>query len=214
MSKDRRELEDWEKAECAALRSEVEAYRLANPVNGRKLSQDALGEALGITQGNLSAHLGGKRPLTVALAVRIREKFGIPVEAYSERLARELAEIAKAVQPAGEHAVKASEARGTSYAVPKVLREIAQALADGTLTSEDGEELRRLALHLMAKNRLARPPVAQLPPHLDGLAEAAISTAEQGGNPQDMLKMVEHGLKKSQPKEGPQQYGKRKARST
>lgn len=46
------------------------------------------------------------------------------------------------------------------------------------------------------------PPkdIATIPKHLAGLADAAFKVAESGGDPTDLLKMLEHGLKKSQPK--------------
>ncbi len=46
------------------------------------------------------------------------------------------------------------------------------------------------------------PPkdIATIPKHLAGLADAAFKVAESGGDPADLLKMLGHGLKKSQPK--------------
>lgn len=95
-------------------------------------------------------------------------------------------------------------------AAPVVVRVIAGALASGQLTASDGEELHRIALHLISKNAGAAGAV-EIPAHLEGLAEAALRAAEQGNNAEDLLKMVGHGLNKSQPKEGPQKDGKRKA---
>lgn len=93
MSTDRRELEDWEKAECAALKEVLDAYRVENSVRGRKMSQTDLAEVLGMAQGNLNGHLNGKRPIRVDLAIKIAEKLKIPAQAYSSRLADEIKRI-------------------------------------------------------------------------------------------------------------------------
>nr|WP_298117371.1 helix-turn-helix transcriptional regulator [uncultured Pseudomonas sp.] len=103
---------------------------------------------------------------------------------------------------------------GTSRALPVAAKLIAQGFADGTLTGGDIEELRRMALHLIKKNAHGAQAPAALPEHLEGLAEAALTAAENGDNPEDLLKMVGHGLKKSQPKEVQQSDGKRKTRSS
>lgn len=50
MSRDRRELEDWEKAECAALKAEIAAFN-ARAQNGQRLTQEGLAQELGMTQG-------------------------------------------------------------------------------------------------------------------------------------------------------------------
>ena len=211
----KRELEDWELDECVALKRAVDSFNAGKPRKDR-ISQTHLADALGINQGSVSAYLNGVNALNAKVASIIAGMIGIPVEQFSPRLAKEIATMAAATQASYQPAAgsKSDEPHGTSYTVPAVLREIAQALNDGDLTAEDGEELRRMARHLIKKNRHQQPAVAELPAHLEGIAEAAISTAERGGNPKDMLKMVEHGLKKSKPKEGPQQDGKRKARSS
>lgn len=103
---------------------------------------------------------------------------------------------------------------GTSYALPVAAQVIAKGFAEGKLTAADIEELRRMALHLIKKNAPAATAAPALPDHLDGLAEAALTAAENGENSEDLLKMVGHGLKKSQPKEGQKSDGKRKARSS
>lgn len=103
---------------------------------------------------------------------------------------------------------------GTSRSPPIVAQIIAEAFAAGKLTASDIEELRRMALHLIKKNAQGATAATELPEHLDGLAEAALKAAENGDNSEDLLKMVGHGLKKSQPKEGSKPDGKRKARNS
>lgn len=96
MNRDRRELTDLEKAECAALKAEI-AVRNAQPGGGRKLTQECLAQELGMTQGNLSSHLNGKRALSKEMAAKMAILLGIPVERFSSRLAAEIAEMATAV---------------------------------------------------------------------------------------------------------------------
>lgn len=99
MSKEKRLLESWELAECAALKAEVLAANNARPKELR-LTQEAAGAALGMNQGSFSNYLNGRRALNKEIAVGIFNLFGIPVERYSKRLAAEIAEIASVY---GEH---------------------------------------------------------------------------------------------------------------
>lgn len=98
MKTDRRELTDLEKAECAALKAEI-AVRNARNDGSRKLTQEYLGQELGMTQGNLSSHLNGKRPISKEMAAKMAVLLDIPVERFSPRLAKEIAEMAEAVRP-------------------------------------------------------------------------------------------------------------------
>lgn len=93
MSNERRQLTETEKAECAALKAAIKAYNMARPKNER-ITQEAAGTALGMNQGSFSNYLNGNRPLNKEVAVGIFNLFGIPVEAYSKRLAAEIAEMA------------------------------------------------------------------------------------------------------------------------
>lgn len=93
MSKDRRELEDWEKAECAALKAELAAYNRRAP-QGKAFTQESLAQELGMTQGNLNAHLNGRRAISKELAAKMARLLGINVAAFSPRLAHEIEELA------------------------------------------------------------------------------------------------------------------------
>jgi len=98
MKTDRRELNAIEKAECAALKAEI-AARNAISDGRKKLTQEYLAQELGMTQGNLSSHLNGKRPISKEMAAKMAVLLGIPVERFSERLAKEITEMAEAVIP-------------------------------------------------------------------------------------------------------------------
>ncbi|MDI3372391.1 helix-turn-helix transcriptional regulator [Pseudomonas sp. V104_10] len=199
---DRRELEDWEKDECAALKHALALYNAPLP-REKKLTQDKLAAELGMTQGNLNGHLNGKRPLSKELAAKVFSLTGIPVSAYSTRLDAEIKSLAAAVLPNGSLGTpdtqENQELTGTSHATPYVVRLISAALARGMLTADDSEELRRLAIHLIKKNEALGARFATIPENLDALAESLLSTSEAGGNVDDMLKMLEHGMKKSRP---------------
>lgn len=94
----KRTLNDWEKAECAALKALVEAYNRARPKQER-ITQEAAGAALGITQGAFSNYLNARIALNKEVAAGISRLFGIPVEKFSKRLAAEMADLAQVVAP-------------------------------------------------------------------------------------------------------------------
>lgn len=100
LNADRRELEDWEKDECAALKEALATYNALLP-REKKLTQDKLAAELGMTQGNLNGHLNGKRALNKEMAARIYALTGIPVRKYSERLDAEIKDITSAMLPDG-----------------------------------------------------------------------------------------------------------------
>lgn len=207
----KRELEDWEMAECVALKKAIDTFNAGKPRKDR-VSQGDIADALSINQGSVSSYLNGVNALNAKAAGIIAGMIGIPVESFSPRLAKEIALMAHSVSRSAACSTPESTAedQGTSMVAPVVVRVIAGALASGQLTASDGEELHRIALHLISKNAAATGAV-EIPAHLEGLAEAALRAAEQGNNAEDLLKMVGHGLNKSQPKEGPQKDGKRKA---
>lgn len=207
----KRELEDWEMAECVALKKAIDTFNAGKPRKDR-VSQGDIADALSINQGSVSSYLNGVNALNAKAAGIIAGMIGIPVESFSPRLAKEIALMAHSVSRAAARSAPESttEDQGTSMVAPVVVRVIAGALASGQLTASDGEELHRIALHLISKNA-ATTGAVEIPAHLEGLAEAALRAAEQGNNAEDLLKMVGHGLNKSQPKEGPQKDGKRKA---
>lgn len=95
MSKEKRKLEEWELAECAALKSLVIQENLSRPKE-KRLTQEMAGAALGMNQASFSNYLNGRLALNKEVAVGIYKLFGIPAERYSRRLAEEIADVAKA----------------------------------------------------------------------------------------------------------------------
>lgn len=157
MKTDRRELNTAEKAECAALKAEI-AARNASSDGRKKLTQEYLAQELGMTQGNLSSHLNGKRPISKEMAAKMAVLLGIPVERFSERLAKEIAEMAEAVMPRassesiGEQAATYQQAKRAAammdFATPRtrsVLERINQAALAGRLTDADLDLLDQIA---------------------------------------------------------------------
>lgn len=158
MNTARRKLEDWEVAECMALKSEIAA---ANANGGRRLTQEFLAQELGMTQGNLSSHLNGKRAITKDLAVKVALATGIPVERFSPRLAKEIVAMAQAVQqptekpPSGAfNAGQMAELMG--LATPRsraVLQRITQAADEGRLSEADIDLLDQIAARFETNSR-------------------------------------------------------------
>lgn len=83
----------------------------------------------------------------------------------------------------------------------------------GTLQSRDITLLTTMAKALIERNRSAGTDVPNLPEELEALAESAFSNAESGGDSEDMVKMIGHGLKKSGAKESSSPNAKRKTGS-
>lgn len=96
MTEKKREITDWEKAECAALKAELDAF---NSGKSRKdsLTQGKIADALEISQGAVSSYLNGYNALNARVAGVIAGMIGVPVEKFSPRLAAEIARIAQAV---------------------------------------------------------------------------------------------------------------------
>jgi len=96
MTEKKREITDWEKAECAALKAELDAF---NAGKSRKdsLTQGKIADVLEISQGAVSSYLNGYNALNARVAGVIAGLIGIPVEKFSPRLAAEIARIAQGV---------------------------------------------------------------------------------------------------------------------
>ncbi|SFB48584.1 helix-turn-helix domain-containing protein [Azotobacter beijerinckii] len=95
MTEKKREITDWEKAECTALKAKLDAF---NAGKSRKdsLSQGKIADALEISQGAVSSYLNGYNALNARVAGLMAKMIGIPVETFSPRLAAEIARIAQA----------------------------------------------------------------------------------------------------------------------
>lgn len=105
MTTDRRKLTESEMAECAALKAEVAAFNSSKANKRDRLTQESLAQELGMTQGNLSSHLNGKRPISKEIAAKVALLLGISVERISARLAREIEIMARTIVPKKEHSV-------------------------------------------------------------------------------------------------------------
>lgn len=95
MTKRKRDLEDWELAECRALKAAVDSFNAGKP-RAESLTQGKIAEALGINQGSVSAYLNGYNALNVRVAAVIAGLISKPVESFSPRLARELSGLSRA----------------------------------------------------------------------------------------------------------------------
>ncbi|MGE6445075.1 helix-turn-helix domain-containing protein [Pseudomonas bubulae] len=95
MSNEKRKLEDWELAECAALKDLIKQENASRPKD-KRITQEVAGAALGMNQASFSNYLNGRLALNKDVAVGVHKLFGIPAERYSKRLAQEIAEVAKA----------------------------------------------------------------------------------------------------------------------
>ncbi len=85
MKQKKRDLEDWEKAECAALKAAIEARNRSRPKNER-ITQEQAGAALGMNQGSFSNYLNGRLALNLEFAVKVANLFEIPISEFSPRL--------------------------------------------------------------------------------------------------------------------------------
>lgn len=159
MTTDRRELEDWEKDECAALKLALARYN-ASASKDDRFTQERLAGELGMAQGNLNGHLNGKRPLNVEMAAKIFSLTGIPVDEYSPRLSADIKTLAASVPakrstPATPDSVTAEDMQvlQSLYALQgrvtprskKALDSIERAALDGRLTEDDLVLLERIA---------------------------------------------------------------------
>ena len=89
MNQKKRDLDNWEKDECAALKAAINAYNKARPKKDR-ITQEQAGAALGMNQGSFSNYLNGRLALNLEFAIKVSKLFGIPIEKFSNRLANEI----------------------------------------------------------------------------------------------------------------------------
>lgn len=92
MKTERRALENWEIDECSALKAELAEYNKRVPKE-KRLTQEEIADQLGMSQGTLSSHLNGKRPINMAMASKMAKMLDIDVDKFSPRLAKEISEI-------------------------------------------------------------------------------------------------------------------------
>jgi transcriptional regulator with XRE-family HTH domain len=143
----------------------------------------------------LSQILNGHRGMGEKAAATMADKIGV----HRDLLVNPAAESSgdESEGQAGQQnpaATAEKSVAGTSKSAPVVLKLIAAAIADGTLTASDTEELRRLAVHFIKKNTELKPKATEVPEKLRGLAASALTTDANGGNTDDLLRMLEHGM--------------------
>lgn len=109
-----RHLQDWEKAECAALKAEFTAFNAARE-RGQRLTQEAAGVALGMNQGSVSNYLNGRMVLNLQFAIGISKLLGIPVERFSKRLADEIEQMVSSATPSEPRAAGEAQQAVRSY---------------------------------------------------------------------------------------------------
>ena len=95
MNKERRQLLDWEREECAALKKAIADFNASRPKD-KRLTQDEIAHAVGMSQGTLGSHLNGHRPLTNKLAVSMAEMLGVPIGSFSKRIEDDIGRMASA----------------------------------------------------------------------------------------------------------------------
>lgn len=111
----KRDLEDWELAECTALKNAVDAYNAGKP-RAERLSQGKIADALGMNQGSVSSYLNGVNALNARVAGVIAGLIKVPVESFSPRLAKEIAEMAAPIaveNQSGSGGLAVAEQTGT-----------------------------------------------------------------------------------------------------
>ena len=213
MTTDRRELEDWEKDECAALKLALARYNASLPKEDR-FTQERLAGELGMAQGNLNGHLNGKRPLSVEIAAKVYAITGIPVAEYSQRLAADIKSLAASV-PADTGPGENSSTNEQLSIDGDQLRDVALAIsviaagaASGALTKPQISTLLRL------RDEIAESKPSTLSRHLTGLVDAAFRASENDENPDDLLSMLKHGANKEHLKEQSGNVHPRRAKKT
>jgi transcriptional regulator with XRE-family HTH domain len=92
MNQKKRELSEWEKSECAALKAAIEEYNRVRPKKDR-ITQEQAGATLGMNQGSFSNYLNGRLALNLDFALKVSRLFDIPVERFSKRLAKDIEDI-------------------------------------------------------------------------------------------------------------------------
>ncbi|MBD9671602.1 helix-turn-helix transcriptional regulator [Pseudomonas sp. PDM21] len=168
MKKERRELEDWEKQECAALKAAIADFNAGKP-REKRVTQEELAHELKMSQGTLNSHLNGGRPLSKEMAAKIYLFMGIPASRYSHRLAEELEDLAKAVPQPSQTTIDQAPLGAGAQAIGlmavasersrKILERIAIAADQGRLTEED-----LALLGSIAERFEARAPATERPP--------------------------------------------------
>lgn len=192
--------------------------------NQLKLSQKKIAEMAEITPAAVNLYFKGINPLNAKFAAVLAHLLGEPVEKFSPRLAAEIAEMARAVQaapgPSGiseKAAGYAAEPRAQSgdssaealLEVMAAMHVIQAGLFSGRLTDDQVHRL------LQIRNEVVHQPPGsgEQGKRLQGLVAAAFKAEENGGTPDDLLKMYQLGMEKQFAQEGGSTHEPRKKRA-
>lgn len=138
----KRELEDWEKAECLALKAAIDAFNEGKPRRD-SLTQGKIADALGINQGSVSSYLNGYNALNIKVASIIAGLISQPVETFSPRLAEEISRLAKAATSKPSASAESNVEQGPQItSAPRKINIVgtAQMGSDGYWSGLDGNE--------------------------------------------------------------------------
>ena len=138
----KRELEDWEKAECLALKAAIDAFNAGKPRRDI-LTQGKIADALGINQGSVSSYLNGYNALNIKVASIIAGLISQPVETFSPRLAEEISRLAKAATSKPSASAESNVEQGPQItSEPRKINIVgtAQMGSDGYWSGLDGNE--------------------------------------------------------------------------
>lgn len=162
MKIEKRKLQDWELAECRALKEALADFN-RSVIREKKITQEMAAGDLNITQGALSSFLNGRNALTLKVAAYFSRALNLPISEFSKRLAEEADLIGQAAGPVAnlDKAVNRSFLENSELdtllqlATPRTqteLLKIAQAAADGRLTEDDIKLLKVIADRLAKKD--------------------------------------------------------------
>lgn len=215
MSTERRDLADWEKQECAALKAALAEHNARLP-KGERLTQEEIAHQVGMSQGTLGSHLNGHRPVTQKLAVAMARLLDVPISKFSTRLAEQITDMALAVgdTPASDasHRQEATEEALSAAPSARLIKdrhkdplEVIMALfLIATKASITGLSEAHAKKILGIRDEMVHfrdEHYSALPSGLDGIAAAAFKVSEEGGFSDDLFSMLEHGLNKHSHKE-------------
>lgn len=162
MKIEKRKLNDWELAECKALKDAIAEHN-KSVSKAEKITQEMAAGDLNITQGALSSFLNGRNALTLKVVAYFSRVLNLPINVFSQRLADEADLIGQAVgaKPNVERVLTERVFDNPDLndllqlATPRTqteLLKIAQAAADGRLTEDDIKLLKAIADRLAKKD--------------------------------------------------------------
>lgn len=145
----KRDLEEWEKAECLALKAAVDAFNTGKS-RSESLTQGKIADALGINQGSVSSYLNGYNALNAKVASVISGLISTPVEVFSPRLAEEISKISLAASSGTPHYYQDEKYQRATPEHRQAVDEIATQMLE--LSAEQALKLKQVMDLLMPSN--------------------------------------------------------------